>query len=123
MAAGRATLDLLQPGAYERLEALSARLEAGLHAAAAGAGATVTINRVGSMITVFFCAVPWPTTPRPRPATRGLRPLLPRACSKRGVYLPPAQFEAAFVSLAHTEDDIDATASAAAAFREAVTPA
>jgi glutamate-1-semialdehyde 2,1-aminomutase len=57
MAAGAAVLDALgEPGTYERLEAKSARLEAGLRGAAAAAGATVRINRVGSMITVFFCA-------------------------------------------------------------------
>ncbi len=121
MAAGAAALDLLEePGTYERLEALSSRLEAGLRRAAATAGATVTINRVGSMITVFFCAGPvvdyaTAKTSDTRRFGRFFHEML-----KRGVYLPPAQFEAAFVSLAHTETDLDETAAAATeAFRAA----
>ena len=115
MAAGAATLDLLEaPGTYERLEALSARLEAGLRRRRGRRGATVTINRVGSMITVFFCAGP---VRRLRDGQgqrhRALRPLLPRHARSAASTCPPAQFEAAFVSLAHTEADIDATTRAA----------
>lgn len=125
MAAGSATLDQLEaPGTYERLEALSARLEAGLGRAAADAGATVTINRVGSMITVFFCAGPVFDYASAKASDTRLFGRFFHAMLKRGVYLPPAQFEAAFVSLAHTDADIDATTSAAAeAFREALSPA
>jgi glutamate-1-semialdehyde 2,1-aminomutase len=125
MAAGVALLDLLQaPGTYERLEALSARLEAGLRHAADAAGATVTINRVGSMITAFFCAGPVFDYATAKASDTRLFGRFFHAMLKRGVYLPPAQFEAAFVSLAHTESDIDTTAAAAAeAFREAKTPA
>jgi glutamate-1-semialdehyde 2,1-aminomutase len=124
MAAGAAMLDLLEaPGTYERLEALSARLEAGLRGAAAEASATVTINRVGSMITAFFCAGPVFDYATAKASDTRLFGRFFHAMLKRGVYLPPAQFEAAFVSLAHTESDIDATAKAAAeAFREAIEP-
>jgi glutamate-1-semialdehyde 2,1-aminomutase len=125
MAAGAVMLDLLEaPGAYERLEALSARLEASLRGAAADAGATVTINRVGSMITAFFCAGPVFDYATAKASDTRLFGRFFHAMLKRGVYLPPAQFEAAFVSLAHTDEDIDTTAAAAAeAFREAITPA
>ncbi len=114
MAAGAKTLDLLEAaGTYERLEALSARLEAGLRRAAAEASATVTINRVGSMITLFFCAGPVVDYATAKASDTRLFGRFFHEMLKRGVYLPPAQFEAAFVSLAHTEDDIDETAAAA----------
>jgi glutamate-1-semialdehyde 2,1-aminomutase len=122
MAAGAVALDLLdEPAAYERLEALSARLEAGLRRAAAEAGAAVTINRVGSMITVFFCAGPVVDYASAKASDTRAFGRFFHAMLERGVYLPPAQFEAAFVSLAHTESDIDATTDAAGeAFREAL---
>jgi glutamate-1-semialdehyde 2,1-aminomutase len=121
MAAGTVALDLLQkPGTYEALEAKSARLQAGLAGAALSAGVAVTINRVGSMMTVFFC--PGPVTDYASAKTsdtarfgRFFHGLL-----ERGVYLPPAQFEAAFVSLAHTEADIDETVRAARAAFEGI---
>jgi glutamate-1-semialdehyde 2,1-aminomutase len=125
MAAGAAMLDLLEePGTYERLEALSARLEAGLRRAAAEASATTTINRVGSMITAFFCGGPVVDYATAKASDTRLFGRFFHAMLKRGVYLPPAQFEAAFVSLAHTERDIDATTAAAReAFQEALAPA
>jgi glutamate-1-semialdehyde 2,1-aminomutase len=124
MAAGIAMLDLLEePGTYDRLEALSVRLEAGLRRAAAEAGATVTINRVGSMITVFFCTGPVVDYASAKASDTRLFGRFFHAMLKGGVYLPPAQFEAAFVSLAHTEADVDATAAAAAtAFAVAAEP-
>ena len=104
MAAGAKVLELLaQPGLYATLEARSARLEEGLKRAARDAGTTVTVNRVGSMITVFFCAGPVTdyTTAKQSDTKRFARFF--HAMLARGVYLPPAQFEAAFVSLAHGE--------------------
>ncbi len=119
MAAGAALLDLLsRPGTYEALEALSARLEAGLRRAAGEAGVTVTINRVGSMITVFFCAGPVTDYATAKASDTKRFGRFFHAMLDRGVYLPPAQFEAAFVSLAHGEAEIDQTTAAAAeAFR------
>ena len=119
MAAGAALLDLLaMPGTYEALEARSARLEEGLRRAARRAGATVTVNRVGSMITVFFCAGPVTDYATAKASDRERFARFFHAMLDRGVYLPPAQFEAAFVSLAHGEAEIDATVAAAAeAFR------
>ncbi len=121
MAAGAAVLDALgEPGTYERLEAKSARLEAGLRGAAAAAGATVRINRVGSMITVFFCAGEVVDYASAKVSDTRRFARFFRALLEHGVYLPPAQFEAAFVSLAHEDADIDATVAAAApAFRAA----
>jgi glutamate-1-semialdehyde 2,1-aminomutase len=125
MAAGAALLDLLaKPGTYDTLEARSARLEEGLRRAARDAGATVTINRVGSMITVFFC--PGPVTDYATAKTSDTKRFgrFFHAMLERSVYLPPAQFEAAFVSLAHGESEIDLTVAAAAeAFRAAFAPA
>jgi glutamate-1-semialdehyde 2,1-aminomutase len=119
MAAGAALLDLLaKPGTYEALEARSARLEKGLRRAAAEAGVTVTINRVGSMITVFFCAGPVTDYATAKSSDTKRFGRFFHAMLDRGVYLPPAQFEAAFVSLAHGESEIDQTTAAAAeAFR------
>jgi glutamate-1-semialdehyde 2,1-aminomutase len=120
MAAGIASLDLLAlPGTYETLEARSARLEEGLRRAARDAAATVSINRVGSMITVFFCAGPVTDYATAKASDTKRFGRFFHAMLERGVYLPPAQFEAAFVSLAHGEAEIDATVAAAAeAFRE-----
>jgi glutamate-1-semialdehyde 2,1-aminomutase len=119
MAAGAALLDLLaKPGTYEALEARSARLEGGLRGASRDAGATVTVNRVGSMITVFFCAGPVTDYATAKASDTKRFGRFFHALLERGVYLPPAQFEAAFVSLAHGEAEIDATVAAAAeAFR------
>jgi glutamate-1-semialdehyde 2,1-aminomutase len=121
MAAGATLLDLLaQPGTYETLEARSARLDEGLRRAARDAGATVTVNRVGSMITVFFCAGPVTDYASAKASDTARFGRFFHAMLERGVYLPPAQFEAAFVSLAHGEAEIDLTlAAASAAFRDA----
>ena len=114
MAAGAAQLDLLEAkGTYERLEALSARLEAGLRGALAETRTTATVNRVGSMITLFFCAGPVVDYATAKASDTGLFGRFFHAMLERGVYLPPAQFEAAFVSLAHSEADIDETTRAA----------
>jgi glutamate-1-semialdehyde 2,1-aminomutase len=119
MAAGAALLDLLaQPGTYDTLETRSARLEEGLRRAARDAGETVRINRVGSMITVFFCAGPVVDYATAKASDTKRFGRFFHAMLERGVYLPPAQFEAAFVSLAHGEPEIDLTIAAAGeAFR------
>ena len=114
MRAGIETLTILrEPGVYERLERISGALEQGLSEAARSAGVTVTINRVGSMMTVFFTE--GPVTDFASAARSDLRRygVFFRAMLERGVYLPPAQFEAFFVSLAHTDADVEATLGAA----------
>jgi glutamate-1-semialdehyde 2,1-aminomutase len=115
MAAGSAALDALQRhGTYERLEALSIRLQVGLARAAQAARAMVTVNRAGSMITPFFCRGPVTDYATAKTSDTRLFARFFHGMLERGVYLPPAQFEAAFVSLAHTERDIDETVKAAA---------
>jgi len=110
MAAGAWMLaTLAQPGVYERLEALGARLEAGLRALGGG----VTINRVGSMMTTFFTPEPVTDYTSAKRADSGRYARFFRAMLARGIALAPSQFEAAFVSLAHTDEDIDRTVAAA----------
>jgi glutamate-1-semialdehyde 2,1-aminomutase len=113
MAAGAATLELLAPAAYERLEGLSARLAGGLAEAARGAGVDVQVNRVGSMLTVFFSGEPVFDAATARRCDVRRFGRFFHAMLERGVYLPPSQFEAAFVSLAHSEGDIELTLEAA----------
>jgi glutamate-1-semialdehyde 2,1-aminomutase len=113
MAAGCAALDALtQPGVYERLESLSGRLEAGIRKAAAAAEAPISVNRVGSMLTVFFCRGPVTDYATAKTSDTARFGTFFHDLLSRGVYLPPAQFEAAFVSLAHEERDIDRTLTA-----------
>jgi glutamate-1-semialdehyde 2,1-aminomutase len=119
MAAGVATLRLLtEPGVYAHLETLSARLVDGLTQAAQAAGVPYTANRVGSMFTGFFCAQRPVDYVSAKQADAGRYARFFHALLERGVYLAPSQFEAGFMSLAHSDADIDATLEAArAAFR------
>jgi glutamate-1-semialdehyde 2,1-aminomutase len=113
-AAGIATLRLLKdPSLYARLDALGARLEAGLRQAAESAGLPHTIARVGSMLTLFFNPDPvvdWTTASR-SDTQRFAKYFW--GLIHRGVYMPCSQYEALFFSAAHTEADIDATVAAA----------
>lgn len=114
VSAGLAQLALLQDGtAYAQLEARGARLEAGLRAAAAAAGVPATVNRVGSMLTAFFCPGPVRNYEEARASDTARFAAFFRAMLDRGFYLAPSQFEAAFLSTAHTEADIDRTVAAA----------
>jgi glutamate-1-semialdehyde 2,1-aminomutase len=113
VAAGLATVRALAaPGTYERLERLGARLEAAIRAAAGAARVPVTVNRVGSMLTGFFTARPVSDYASARTADTARYGRFFHAMLARGVFLAPSQFEAAFISLAHGEDDIDAAARA-----------
>ncbi len=121
MAAGLATLDALAryEVAYDRLDALGARLQAGMERAARAAGVPLAVARVGSALTPFFRA----TTPRDyaeaRESDTAAFARFHRAMLGRGVLLPPSQFECWFVSLAHDEALIDKTIDCAAeALRE-----
>ena len=114
MTAGIETLKLLaKPGVYKTLEKLSAGLEQGLRAAATEAGIPVTFNRVGSMFTGFFTdqKVKDFTSAKTSDTVRFGKFFL--SMLKNGVNLAPSQFEAAFMSLAHTKADIDKTIEAA----------
>jgi glutamate-1-semialdehyde 2,1-aminomutase len=114
-AAGIATLKTLRDSnPYPQLERLSARLAAGLDQAATKAGIPHWLARVGSMMTLFFAAGPvvdWETASR-SDTDRYARYFW--GLLERGVYMPCSQFEALFISTAHTEDDIDRTIAAAA---------
>jgi len=120
MAAGCAALRLLYGGdAYARLEALGARLATGLAEEAAAAGIPARVSRVGSMLTLFFTDQPVTDYESARTADTARYARFFHAMLTRGVYLPPSQFELWFVSLAHTEADVEATLAAArAAFAE-----
>jgi glutamate-1-semialdehyde 2,1-aminomutase len=115
MAAGLETLRLLrEEPPYETLEALSARLEEGLRRAATDAKVPHVVQRVGSMLTLFFNAGPVHNYEDAKRSDTRLFGRFFWEMLARGVYLPCSQFEAAFVSAAHTAAEIDHTISAAA---------
>ena len=114
VAAGIKTLELLRrPGFYERLNAVSEELAAGLAAEAARAGVALTINRAGSMFTAFFSPEPVTDYASARKSDTAAFARFFRTLLDRGVYFPPSQFEAAFVSAAHTAEDVALTLDAA----------
>jgi glutamate-1-semialdehyde 2,1-aminomutase len=114
MAAGLATLRSLHDDPpYERLEALSARLAGGLDRAATDARVPHVVQRAGSMLTLFFHDGPVHDYADACQSDTRLFAKFFWEMLARGVYLPCSQFEAAFVSAAHTESDIDRTIEAA----------
>jgi glutamate-1-semialdehyde 2,1-aminomutase len=120
--AGLTTLRLLQQGGvYDELERVSARLGDGLAELASAAGVPAVVNRVGSMLTIFFHEGPqvvdWDTASASDAKRFGryFHEML-----ARGVYLPPSQYEALFVGLAHTDEVVDRTLEAAAASLRAI---
>jgi glutamate-1-semialdehyde 2,1-aminomutase len=124
VAAGLATLQALaEDGVYDQLENQSAKLAAGLADAVRQADAKVWHSRVGSMLCTFF--TPGPVTDlisAKRSDTQAYARFF-HALLDRGVYLPPSQFECLFVSLAHTDELIERTVTAAAdAFAETPAP-
>ena len=114
VAAGIATLQALaQPGVYDELEAKAAALADGLRLAFHDAETPLRINRVGSMMTLFFNdgeVTGWQSVSA---SDREAFARFFHRMLDEGVYLPPSPFEAMFVSLAHTDADIQATAAAA----------
>jgi glutamate-1-semialdehyde 2,1-aminomutase len=113
VAAGLAMLRALdQPGVYEKLEATSKALCDGILAEARSAGVPMTVNRVGSMWTAFFTDAPVFDYPSAKKADTKRFGKFFHALLEEGVYLPPSQFEAAFVSLAHGEAEIAHTLAA-----------
>ena len=117
MAAGQATLAALRSseGAYERLEAVGARLERGLVEAAHSAGVTVTIARSGSTLTPFFLDRSPANWGDAKGADTAAFARFHATMLDHGVHLPPSQYEAWFLSLAHDEALVDRTIEAAAA--------
>jgi glutamate-1-semialdehyde 2,1-aminomutase len=107
VAAGIATLARLDAAAYATLEARGARVEEGLRRALRDRGIEATLHRVGSMWTLFFGVDRVRDYGDARGADTGRYARFFHAMLDRGVYLPPSQFEACFVSLAHGEDEVD----------------
>ncbi|HEY3862603.1 MAG TPA: glutamate-1-semialdehyde 2,1-aminomutase [Verrucomicrobiae bacterium] len=115
MAAGLAVLEELSSGpAYARLEELGAALERGLKEAAASAGVAVQFNRIGSMFCGYFTDQPVHNLADAMKSDRARFAKYFHGMLARGIYLAPSQFEAGFLSTAHTMQDIDKTVAAAA---------
>ena len=109
MAAGAATLQLLDQSLYDRLEWLTAQLATGL----AEALPSTSVSRVGSLLTVFFRAVAPRNMAEASESDTGRFAAFFRRLLEAGVLLPPSQFEAWFVSASHSEADVEATVEAA----------
>ena len=114
VSAGVATLTALErPGVYERLESIASRLVKGLDDAAKESEVPVTINRVGSMFTSFFNPGPVRSQANAEASDGSRYARYFHGMLERGVYLAPSQYEAAFLSVAHDEADVDTTIAAA----------
>jgi glutamate-1-semialdehyde 2,1-aminomutase len=114
MAAGLKALDILgQPGNYDRLDQLGKRLGDGLLQAAQEAHVPACVNRIGSMVTLFFTAGPVTDYATAKTSDTAKFGAFFRKMRDKGVFLPPSQFEAMFVSLAHTDEDVDQVVAAA----------
>jgi glutamate-1-semialdehyde 2,1-aminomutase len=108
VSAGLATLRRLrQENPYGRLESLGARLESGVRAACA-----YSFNRVGSMFTLFFTDQPVRDFTGAKSCDTNRFNRFFHSMLEQGIYLPPSQFEAAFISAAHSDEDIDRTIAA-----------
>ncbi len=115
VAGGLKTLEILRrPGAYERLESLGAKLQSGLAAEASRARVALTVNRVGSMFTAFFTGQAVRDFASAKKSDTEAFGKFFRSLLESGVYFPPSQFEAGFLSTAHSEDDVEETVRASA---------
>ncbi|SMO37246.1 glutamate-1-semialdehyde 2,1-aminomutase [Melghirimyces algeriensis] len=113
MAAGHATLsEMGKPGTYQQLEERSALLEEGLTKNAKEAGIPYHINRVGSMVCLFFTGEKVTSYDQAKKADKALFARYFKAMMKQGISIPPSQFEGMFVSTAHTVEDIEKTIEA-----------
>jgi len=113
MTAGIETIKVLsQSGVYDRLEARSSRLADGIARAASETGVNLHISRIASVLTVFFTRVPMIDYESASKADMALFGRFFHQLLAEGVYWPPSQFEAAFVSLAHSDEDIQTTVRA-----------
>ena len=114
MRAGIATLkELSRPGLYAAIEVLAKRFVTGLRQALADAGIVAQVNGIGSLATIFFAPQPVTNYTDAKRSDTKLYARFFREMLDRGIFLAPSQFEAAFVSAAHTEADIDRTIGAA----------
>ncbi len=114
MVAGLATLRATgEPGFYKRLEKLGGRWREGMKDASSGSDRAVTINQVGSMVSIFFAEGPVTDfASAARSDTKAFKNFFWHML-RRGIYLAPSQYEAGFISTAHTDGDLDLTVSAA----------
>ena len=115
VAAGRATLALLDEQAYLRLRSTTRALAEGMRKTAREAGIAVQVSAVTGLLTVFFSEQPVTDYAGAQACDTGAFAAWARGLLARGVYPPPSQFEAWFPSLAHTQDHVDFTLEAAAA--------
>ena len=115
LAAGIATLTLLDSNVYARLVARSATLQFGLEQAIARLHVPAVVQRAGSMLTLFFSPNRVENYTQAARSNRESFARFHRGLLERGVYWPPSQLEAAFVSAAHSEEDIARTTLAAEA--------
>ena len=110
MTAGLVTLEHMRaPGAYDQLEAKARRLAEGIRQAAAEAGIPIQVNQLGAMLTAFFTDQPVTDYSSAKTSDTERYAAYFRGMLERGVYIAPSQFEAAFLSLAHSDADIDRT--------------
>ncbi len=112
--AGRETIRLLDKRAYETLEMRGAALESGLTSAIRAAGADACVQRVGSLLTLFFGVESVSNFGEASRTNTEAFASFFRAMIENGVYLPPSQYEAWFVSLAHGDAEIERIVDAAA---------
>jgi glutamate-1-semialdehyde 2,1-aminomutase len=113
VAAGTATLRLLsEPGTYEKLEERGALLEGGVRDVIAKSGLPLSFQRAGSMFGLFFHGGPVRNFAEAKQSNTAAFSRFFHGMLRRGVYLAPSQFEAGFLSLAHTEIDIERTLTA-----------
>ncbi len=112
VSAGLATLSLLDNAAYERLESISQRIDEGLTRALRDSGKPGVVQRVGSMLTLFFHDGPVRSWNDAKHCDTRRFAEFHRGLLERGIYFPPSQFEAAFISLAHGDDEIGRTIGA-----------
>jgi glutamate-1-semialdehyde 2,1-aminomutase len=121
MSAGIATLkELRRPGLYEGLQGLAEKLVAGLRNAIRDAGLKAQINNIGSLSTIFFAPQLVANYEDAKTSDTKMYARYFREMLDRGIFLAPSQFEAAFISAAHTPDDIDRTIRAAAEVMNAI---
>jgi len=120
VAAGLATLRLLGDDAYARLELTTGELAAGLDEAASAAGLAVQVAHVTGLLTVFFSEVPVTSYAEARACDLEAHAAFCRGLLDRGVFSPPSQFEAWFPSLAHGDEAIERTLTAARGAFEAL---
>ena len=105
--------ELSKNNAYERLEQLGMQLEAGMKEAARTTGIPVQFNRIGSMFCGYFTEKPVHNLADAISSDRARFAKFFHGMLAEGIYLAPSQFEAGFISTAHTSDDIEKTVKAA----------